>query len=169
MCVKPSRLTCAASNGASSPYVSTRFSSPRIHDARCTSYTFIGSRTGSASERRAIHAPSAHSWCPRRSTIDACPGDCSILAANGSVLMRRRPLGDRISNLYNVPASTPGTKISKTPLAPSIRITCTRPSQPLNMPITDTRVAFGAQTANDVPATPSITRGCAPSFSQRRR
>src|SRR5205085_103057 len=36
-------------------------------------------------------------------------------------------------------------------------------------PTTLTRRAEGAQTANAVPLTPSTTRGCAPSISQRRR
>ena len=51
------------------------------------------------------------------------------------------------------------------PDAPSERIGCRRPSQPLKSPTTLTERAFGAQTANAVPATPSTSRTCAPSFS----
>ena len=41
---------------------------------------------------------------------------------------------------------------------------CRRPSQKLKSPTTETERAAGAQTANDVPATPSISRTCAPIF-----
>jgi hypothetical protein len=44
-----------------------------------------------------------------------------------------------------------------------------RPSQLLKSPTTDTRRAFGAQTAKATPFTPSISRRCAPSRSQGRR
>ena len=51
------------------------------------------------------------------------------------------------------------------PAEPSERIGCSRPSQPLNSPTTLAERAFGAQTANAVPATPPTVRGCAPSRS----
>ena len=44
------------------------------------------------------------------------------------------------------------------PEAPSERIGCSRPSQLLKSPTTLTARAFGAQTANAVPATPSTSR-----------
>ena len=40
-------------------------------------------------------------------------------------------------------------------------------SQPFQSPITDTVSAFGAQTANVVPATPSTVPGCEPSTDAR--
>ena len=45
-----------------------------------------------------------------------------------------------------------------------LRIGIRRPSQALKSPTTLTRRAFGAHTAKLTPATPSITRTCAPSF-----
>ena len=57
-----------------------------------------------------------------------------------------------------------GTKISHTPLEPSARIGCTRPSQPLKSPTTLTRWALGAQTAKWTPSAPPMRSGCAPSL-----
>jgi hypothetical protein len=51
------------------------------------------------------------------------------------------------------------------PDAPSDRMGYKRPSHELKSPTTDTERALGAQTANAVPVTPSISRTCAPSFS----
>jgi len=62
-----------------------------------------------------------------------------------------------------------GMKISHTPQSCHNRIGCRRPSQVLNAPITDTRRAFGAQTANRTPAAPSQVIGCAPRHSAIRR
>jgi hypothetical protein len=66
-------------------------------------------------------------------------------------------------NLYRSPAPTPGTKSSQIPADPSERIGCTRSFQKLKSATTATERAFGAQTANAVPVTPSISRTCAPS------
>ena len=56
-------------------------------------------------------------------------------------------------------------KISHTPVAPRRRIGWRRPSQMLKSPTTETRSAFGAQTAKCTPSTPSwvISRRPAPS------
>ena len=50
------------------------------------------------------------------------------------------------------------------PDEPSERIGCMRPSQKLKSPTTDTARPDGAQTANAVPRTPSISRTWAPSL-----
>ena len=61
-----------------------------------------------------------------------------------------------------MPGSTPGTNSSHKPASTRFLIGWRRPSQLLNSPTTLTRDAFGAQTANAVPVTPSIVRGWAP-------
>ena len=50
-----------------------------------------------------------------------------------------------------MPAPTPGRNSSQTPLDPSDRIGCSRPSHELKSPTTETARALGAQTANAVP------------------
>ncbi len=56
-------------------------------------------------------------------------------------------------------------KISHTPELPSERIGKYRPSQWLKSPTTETRLALGAQTANDTPMHAiHRSRMCAPSF-----
>ncbi len=66
------------------------------------------------------------------------------------------------------PSPRPGMNVSHTPVAPRRRIGWRRPSQMLKSPTTDTRCAFGAQTAKCVPATPSCVIACAPSTCQSR-
>jgi len=88
-----------------------------------------------------------------------------VWKATGSAFSRSRPFCVRISNLYFVPWSTPGTNSSQIPDVPSERIGCRRPSQELKSPTTETERAFGAQTAKAVPRTPSSSRTWAPSRS----
>ena len=102
--------------------------------------------------RRATRS-SAHS-CFDRWTTDEFAGGTSAANATGSALMRSCPSWARTSNLYFAPSSTPGTKSSQIPLEPSERIGCSRPSQLLKSPTTETERAFGAHTANAVPVTP---------------
>ena len=83
----------------------------------------------------------------------------SDLRARGALLF------GRISYLYSAPLPSPGMKISQSPLPGWRRIGCTRPSQPFQSPTALTRRAFGAQTANRTPVTPSTVARCAPSFS----
>ena len=72
----------------------------------------------------------------------------SLRRAKGSAFSGRRvPLEPMISNLYGVPGSTSGAKISHTPESERNRIMCRRPSQLLKLPTTETRRAFGAHTA----------------------
>ena len=68
-----------------------------------------------------------------------------------------------MSNLYLVPAWTPGTNSSHTPAEPRDRIGCACPSQKLKSPMTRTPRALGAHTAKDVPVTSPKLRTCAPS------
>ena len=55
-------------------------------------------------------------------TTDAVAGVRSVPNASGSDLSRHWPSGPRTENLYFAPGTTPGTKISQTPLPPSERI-----------------------------------------------
>src|SRR4029079_19201602 len=103
--------------------------------------------------------------CCASQTTDEFAGGTSVWKASGSLFSRNRPSWVRIPNLYFVPSSTPGTNSSQSPDAPSERIGCRRPSQELKSPTTETERAFGAQTANAVPTTPSSSRTCAPSRS----
>ena len=57
-----------------------------------------------------------------------------------------------MENLYLAPGATPGTNSSQTPAPPSDRMGWARPSQKLKSPTRRTPRAFGAQTANAVPA-----------------
>ena len=56
----------------------------------------------------------------------------------------------------------PGTNSSHTPDGRRSRIGWRRPSQPLKSPTTDTRCAFGAQTAKRTPSVSSMRVGAAP-------
>ena len=58
-----------------------------------------------------------------------------------------------------------GTKSSHTPDFGPASHDVAAASHPLKSPTTETRRAFGAQTANATPSTPSKLEGCAPSFS----
>ena len=126
----------------------------------------MGLRSGSVAARRSSHSSSRQTCFPSQTT-DAFAGGTSVWKASGSLFRRRRPSCVRISNLYVVPSSTPGTNSSQIPDAPSDRIGCRRPSQELKSPTTATERAFGAQTANAVPSTPSSSRTCAPRRSYR--
>ena len=64
--------------------------------------------------------------------------------------------------LYASPAPTPGTNPRHTPLAPVTSSGWAPGRQSLNVPITDTDSALGAQTAKAVPATPSRWAAWAP-------
>jgi hypothetical protein len=55
-------------------------------------------------------------------TTEAVAGVRSVAKAIGSALSRHCPSGPRMENLYFAPGTTPGTKISHTPLEPSDRI-----------------------------------------------
>src|SRR5579871_896529 len=106
--------------------------------------------------------------CLASHTTDAFAGGTSVWNATGSLFSRSRPSCVRSSNLYFAPSSTPGTNSSQIPEEPSERIGCRRPSHELKSPTTATERAFGAQTANAVPTTPSMSRTCAPSRSYSR-
>ncbi len=94
------------------------------------------------------------------------------MRAMGSAFSIHCPACVRISNLYETPGSTPGTKSSQTPFPSRRRIACCTPSQPLKPPMTRTARACGAQTEKETPqyvcATPQCSRWCAPRTSQRR-
>ena len=83
---------------------------------------------------------------------------CGGPAGRPSRARRRRRRGSRTCSAC--PSPTSGTNSSQTPRAPSERIGCPRPSQPLKSPTTRTPWALGAHTANDVPVTPA-RRTCA--------
>ena len=122
-------------------------------------------RSGSASARRSSHSSSSHSVLR---TVDdrrvarrhlrgerervGLQADAAVPAVHRELVVRagRRP---------------PARRAPRLPSAPSERIGCSRPSQKLKSPTTLTERAFGAHTANAVPATPSISRTCAPSRS----
>ena len=129
----------------------------------------MGERSGSAALRFSSQAASFQANFRVSHTMADCLGGSSKKAPNGSVFTFRFPCASSISNLYSAPSPTPGTKISQTPEDPSTRIAWRRPSQSLKVPMTETRRAFGAQTANAVPATPSSVSSCAPRTSPRRR
>ena len=86
---------------------------------------------------------------------EAVAGGVSVANANGSLFILARPSAARISNLYFSHVPSPGTNSSQTPDWPRVRIGWQRPSQRLKSPTTRTLLAFGAQTANEVPDTPS--------------
>ena len=112
----------------------------------------IGERTRSVVRRAFIHASSLHAYASSGWTIDAVPGDCSIFAANGSVLTRSAP--SRVEDLELVERARramSGMKSSHTPELPSMRIGKMRPSQAQKSPTTLTRRAFGAHTAKLTP------------------
>src|SRR5208337_469607 len=67
-----------------------------------------------------------------------------------------------------VPVPRPGTNSSHTPEAPRSRMGCRLPSQPLNAPTSDTRLALGAHTANTHPSTPFTVFTCEPRSSYTR-
>ncbi len=116
----------------------------------------IGRSCGVPCARSVIHSSSCHSWL-EWCTTDAVSGGFWVAAANGSALVRHSPSAPRIAYLYWVPAPMSGTNSSQTPLEPSVRIGCARPSQWLKSPTTRTPRALGAQTANDVPCTGPAT------------
>jgi hypothetical protein len=62
-----------------------------------------------------------------------------------------RSVGAEDLVLVGSPSPIPGRKISQMPDAPRRRIGWRRPSQVLKAPTTETRRAFGAQTAKWVP------------------
>ena len=101
-----------------------------------------------------------------RVTMDAVSGGTSNAEPEGIGLEQHLAVSRPDLELVAVRRrATPGTKISQTPLTPSDRIGCARPSQPLKSPTTLTRCALGAQTAKCTPAAPPIVIGCAPSLS----
>src|SRR5918998_5760897 len=116
-----------------------------------------GPSCGLDDARAAIHSPSPHS-CRDSTTTLAVAGGTSVPLASGSALARQTPSAPQISNLYRVPAPTPGTKSSHTPLAPSERMGCTG-VQRLWSPTTRTPRALGAHTANEVPSISPSTLG----------
>ena len=61
----------------------------------------------------------------------------------------------------------PGTKPSQIPESATGASGWLVRSHPLKSPITETASAFGAHTANVVPATPATVRGCDPSTEAR--
>jgi hypothetical protein len=96
---------------------------------------------------------------------DAESGGTSKAKPNGSAFTSTAPDLATISSLYRCPTRAPGTNVAHTPLALIARIGFSVPSHSLKSPITLTRTAFGAHTANCVPSAPSRIIGCAPSFS----
>ena len=60
-------------------------------------------------------------------------------------------------------------KISQMPVSRRSRMEWRRPSQALKSPTTETRRAFGAQTAKCTPSAPSWWMRCAPILSKSRR
>ena len=80
---------------------------------------------------------------------------------------RHRRRAARICRARRAPSR--GTKISQTPAPCRSRIGWRRPSQLLKSPTTETRRAFGAQTAKRTPGTPSTIIACAPRQFARSR
>src|SRR5206468_7263169 len=93
-----------------------------------------------------IHSLSFHSYFGA-ATIEALSGGNSKAKPNGSDFRITSPYRVSSSNLYRSPTASPGMKISQTPLDPSDRIGCRRPSHALKSPTTLRRRAFGAHTA----------------------
>ena len=93
-----------------------------------------GCASGSAG-RWSSQSASCHSYADSKTT-DAFFGGTSVRKANGSALSRSLPCDVRSSNLYFVPDGRSGMKSSQMPEAPSERIGCSRPSQPLKSPTT---------------------------------
>src|ERR1700735_2546363 len=98
--------------------------------------------------------------------MEAVAGAASAAFASGSALSGSLlPSPATSANLYRVPGPTRGTNSSHTPDGYRSRIGWRRLSQVLKSPISDTARAFGAQTANRVPRTPSTVIGLAPSVN----
>ncbi len=81
----------------------------------------IGAACQRVTARFASHSSSPQT-CEEECTTDAVAGVRSVANASGSALSRHRPSWPRMENLYFAPGTTPGTKISQTPLEPSTRI-----------------------------------------------
>ena len=114
---------------------------------------------------RAAAPRAAAAAAPRR----RCPGRSRAEKPKGSALRSSSPSRRQDLELVASPAATCGAKISHTPHSRRSRIMWRRPSHWLKSPTTETRRAFGAQTAKATPRTPSISRRCAPSCSKGRR
>jgi hypothetical protein len=98
-------------------------------------------------------------------TRDAVCGRISAAKPYGSALSTLYPLKrDFMWYLYNVPDSISATKALHTPTSEETSGFASG-FQSLNGPTTDTRSAFGAQTANRAPRRPANSVRCAPSFS----
>src|SRR2546421_4533701 len=102
-------------------------------------------------------------------TTDAVRGGTAAQRAKGSALSTRYPpYRDAMWYLYSAPLPTPGMKPSQIPDFSRLCSGWELLDHPLKSPETKAASALGAQTAKDVPSTPSTRRGWAPSLSCRR-
>ncbi len=95
--------------------------------------------------------------------MDAVAGGTSVRRAIGSARSVCEPSGRLMSNLYSAPSPTPGRNSSHTPVRAERAHRVGRAVPVVEVPVTRTPRAFGAQTVKRVPVTPWWVMGSAPS------